>query len=289
MRSASISARIPTALVNWSSDIETIFGGANSRSHESVIRRGRTLTPFRARLTAGARQRRACFGAWRLPSRADLTISNTSPFRTVRLTLKLENDLVEAVGLVKLDEAARRLGCHVETLRVHIRDGRLIAVRGPHGAFYLDARDVATYPRPQRGWPKPREFSERQLGQSWSLIEGTLPKAMAWRTRELDLVDELRMHPERNRRLYRLLSVHRLRRLGLTFSQIAEKLGITSRHARRLNAASVFLALRRELVRRDRAQARAEALAARREASESVGGRTRLRRRRPAWLPRRRA
>jgi hypothetical protein len=112
---------------------------------------------------------------------------------------------------------------------------------------------------------------------------------MAWRTRELDLVDELRMHPERNRRLYRLLSVHRLRRLGLTFSQIAEKLGITSRHARRLNAASVFLALRRELVRRDRAQARAEALAARREASESVGGRTRLRRRRPAWLPRRRA
>jgi hypothetical protein len=221
--------------------------------------------------------------------RTDLLIPNRSPFRTVPLTLKLENGGVKGVGLVKLDEAARWLGCHVETLRIHIRAGRLIAVRGPHGAYYLDARDVATYPRPQRGWPKPREFSERQLGQSWSLIEGTLPKAMAWRTRELDLVDELRMHPERNRRLYRLLSVHRLRRLGLTFSQIAEKLGITSRHARRLNAASVFLALRRELVRRDRAQARAEALAARREASESVGGRTRLRRRRPAWLPRRRA
>ena len=27
--------------------------------------------------------------------------------------------------LVKLDKAARRLGCHVETLRVHIRTGRL--------------------------------------------------------------------------------------------------------------------------------------------------------------------
>lgn len=171
---------------------------------------------------------------------------------------------LKGVGLVKLDEAARRLGCHVETLRVRVRDGRLTAIRGPHGAYYLDARDVATHPRPQRGWPKPREFSERQLGRSWSLIEGTLPKARVWRDRELDLVDELRRHPKRNRRLYRLLSVHRLRRLGLTFSQIAAELGITSRHARRLIDASVFLALRRELVRRDRAQARAEALAARR-------------------------
>jgi excisionase family DNA binding protein len=203
--------------------------------------------------------------------------------------LKLENDGMKAVGLLKLDEAAERLGCHVETLRVHIRDGRLTAIRGPHGAYYLDARHVATYPRPQRGWPKPMEFSERQLGQSWSLIEATLPKAMAWRDRELDLVDELRRHPKRNRRLYRLLSVHRLRRLGLTFSQIAAELGITSRHARRLIAASVFLALRRELVRRDKAQARAEALAARRARRDSIGEGAPSDRRRRAWAPRRRA
>jgi AraC-like DNA-binding protein len=196
---------------------------------------------------------------------------------------------MNAVGLLKLDEAAGRLGCHVETLRVHIRDGRLRAVRGPHGAFYLDARDVATYPRPQRGWPKPREFSERQLGQSWSLIEGTLPKAMAWRDRELDLVDELRRHPKRNRRLYRLLSVHRLRRLGMTFSQIAVELGISSRHARRLIDASVFLALRRELVRRDKAEARAEALAARHARRDSIGEGATSDRRRRAWGPRRRA
>lgn len=219
----------------------------------------------------------------------DLSIPNKSPFRTVPLTLKLENGEVKAVDLLKLDEAALRLGCHVETLRVHIRDGRLTAIRGPHGAYYLDARHVATYPRPQRGWPKPMEFSERQLGQSWSLIEATLPKAMAWRDRELDLVDELRRHPKRNRRLYRLLSVHRLRRLGLTFSQIAAELGITSRHARRLIAASVFLALRRELVRRDKAQARAEALAARRARRDSIGEGAPSDRRRRAWAPRRRA
>jgi DNA-binding transcriptional MerR regulator len=196
---------------------------------------------------------------------------------------------VNALGLLKLDEAARRLGCHVETLRVHIRDGRLTAVRGPHGAYYLDVRDVAAYPRPHRGWPKPVEFSERQLRESWALVEGTLPKARAWRDRELDLVDELRRHPERNRRLYRLLSVHRLRQLGLTFSQIAAELGVTSRHARRLIVASVFLALRRELVRRDKAQARAEAIAARRARRAAMGGWTSLDRRRRSWSPRRRA
>jgi len=72
--------------------------------------------------------------------------------------------------------------------------------------------------------------------------------------------------------------VLRLRRLGLTFGQIAGKVGITSRHARRLSAASLFLALRRELVRRDKAHERAEAEAARRERRQSYG---RQRRRTP--------
>jgi hypothetical protein len=168
-------------------------------------------------------------------------------------------------ALVKLDRAARRLGCHVETLRLHVRTGRLRAVRGPHGAYYVDAEDLESYPKPRRGWPLPEEFSDQELEQSWALVEGVLPKVRAWRDRELALVDELRTHPERNRRLYRLASVLRLRRLGLTFGQIAVELGITARHARRLGAASLFIALRRELVRRDEAQQRAEAEAAQRE------------------------
>jgi hypothetical protein len=181
---------------------------------------------------------------------------------------------------VKLDKAARRLGCHVETLRVHIRTGRLPAVRGPHGAYYVDAEDLAAYPRPHRGWPTPDKFSDEELERSWSLVEGVLPKVRAWRDRELALVDELHAHPERNRRLYRLVSVHRLRRLGLTFGQIADQLGITSRHARRLIAASPFLALRRELVRRDKALAQADAQEARRTKQDLPGRRRR-------WSPRR--
>lgn len=177
--------------------------------------------------------------------------------------------------LVKLDTAARRLGCHIETLRLHIRTGRLRAVRGPHGAYYVDAEDLASYPRPRRGWPPPEEFSDQELEQSWTLVEGVLPKARAWRDRELALVDELRANPERNRRLYRLASVMRLRRLGLSFGRIASELGITSRHARRLSEASLFLALRRELVRRNEAQERAEAEAARRERRQNYSRRHR--------------
>ena len=110
----------------------------------------------------------------------------------------------------------------------------------------------------------PEKFSDEELERSWSLVESVLPKARAWRDRELALVEELHAHPERNRRLYRLVSVQRLRRLGLTFGQIAGELSITSRHARRLSAASLFLALRRELVRRDKAQERADAQVVRR-------------------------
>lgn len=169
-----------------------------------------------------------------------------------------------ASTLVKLDKAARRLGCHVETLRLHIRTGRLAAIRGPHGAYYVEAEDLASYPKPQRGWPSPEKFSDQELERSWTFVEGVLPKARAWRERELALVDELHAHPDRNRRLYRLVSVLCLRRLGLTFGQIATELGITPRHARRLSAGSLFLALRRELVRRDNAVAQADAQAARR-------------------------
>ena len=63
----------------------------------------------------------------------------TSPAKVVRFALKLDNgrDQMDVSGLIRLDLAADRLGCHVETLRIRVRDGRLPAVRGRHGAYYV--------------------------------------------------------------------------------------------------------------------------------------------------------
>ncbi len=167
--------------------------------------------------------------------------------------------------MVRLDEAARRLGCHVETLRIRVRDGRLQAVRGPHGAYYVAERDLVELPEPRRGWPPRRTFTRTQIEGSWELVDAILSPAKEWSKRELALVGELRASPAANMRLYRLISVHRLRRLGLAFEDIGEELGISERHARRLFGRRVFIALRRHLTRGDRAAAKRERELARRQ------------------------
>ena len=46
-------------------------------------------------------------------------------------------------GLISLKSAAARLGCHVETLRLLVREDRMDAVRGPHGAYYVSEEELA--------------------------------------------------------------------------------------------------------------------------------------------------
>jgi len=178
----------------------------------------------------------------------------------------------KAIVIVRLDDAARRLGCHVETLRVRVRDGRLRAVRGPHGAYYVLEQDLADLPEPRRGWPPRRTFTRSQVEGSWELVDAILSPPKEWSKRELALVRELRASPAANIRLYRLISVHRLRRLGLSFENIGEELEITARHARRLFGRRVFIALRRHIMKGDRAAAKLE--------RELVRRQTRLGRRR---------
>ena len=116
----------------------------------------------------------------------------------------------------------------------------------------------------RRGWPEPAAFTRTQMEDSWDLVDGALGPWRAWRVRELELVGQVRANPDANRRLYRLVSVIRLLRLGLTFDQVAAEIGVTPRHARRLGARSLFIALRRHLVRMDRARERDERAAERR-------------------------
>ena len=110
--------------------------------------------------------------------------------------------------LIKLDAAAKRLGCHIETLRLRIRSGRLKASRGPHGAYYISTRSlhglrVRKLPRLERRRPTDEEWEE-----AWE----TAAKRLRRQPRAFD--DLLRFHqalktrPSLNLRAYRLICAH---------------------------------------------------------------------------------
>ena len=134
---------------------------------------------------------------------------------------------MDTSALIKLSEAARRLGCHVETLRIRVRQGRLRAVRGPHGAYYISQDGLLSqYTLPRS---KPHVIlTPAKLAGSWALVERGLNDG------ERALLHAVKDDPRRDLPLYRLASVHRLVALGLSFNQIAEDLGVSARHARRL-------------------------------------------------------
>ncbi len=62
---------------------------------------------------------------------------------------------------------------------------------------------------------------------SWNTYDGYLGRYRMHRAKIVSLIAELRADPASNRKLYRLVSVHRLRRLG-------PEIGISARQARRL-------------------------------------------------------
>ena len=147
---------------------------------------------------------------------------------------------------MKLSDAAHELGCHVETLRERIRDGRLEAVRGPHGAYFVTRASLDAQPRPTRGRPfrDEPELTAAAEAQSWREVERLLAEETIHIRIELGLLKVLREDPDFFPDLYRLVTVHRLRTLGWGFQHIAEWLEISERHARRLAKKRLWRSLR---------------------------------------------
>lgn len=150
---------------------------------------------------------------------------------------------------VRLDIAARELGCHVETLRLRVRDGRLRAWRGPHGTYFVDRDDLSALEPPRRGQAPTQRFTRAQIDSSWAPVTAVVLRSGQWREQELALAEEICRHPEISTTIHRLISVHRLRKGGVPFDQVAEELGISARHARRLHQRRVYMALRRLLTK----------------------------------------
>jgi hypothetical protein len=152
-----------------------------------------------------------------------------------------------AVKLIKLSDAARRIGCHVETLRLRVRAGELKATRGPHGAYYVSRGDIAALPRPgHRRTPPPRP-TPGEVEASWDQAELYLERNRSALAPELKLFRQVRTDPTSNRKLYHLIAVNRLGKAGMSFHAIALELGISQRQVRRLAERRPLDALRRDL------------------------------------------
>ena len=133
--------------------------------------------------------------------------------------------------MIKLSEAARTLGYHVETLRLRVRRGELEASRGAHGTYYVTQAVLASIGPPARS--ASRHLDLDSFVWTWVTLEQNLEDQGASRE-ELRLLDEVRRDPAMDRILYRLMTVQRLRLAGLSSMEIAALLGISTRQVRRL-------------------------------------------------------
>jgi hypothetical protein len=172
------------------------------------------------------------------------------------------------IRLVKLDKAARRLGCHIETLRLRIRRGELKAYRGPHGAYFIGivsllklvANNPQVPPAPtetdlKEAWRKVRLRAGQELGASEAgddrrysrpgryysarpIRTHRAPRGQVHQPPELQMLvvflDAVKKDPKLHPVAYRLLLGQGLGALGFRAKQIALVLGVSQRQARRL-------------------------------------------------------
>ncbi|HUY74465.1 MAG TPA: hypothetical protein VMW11_08135 [Candidatus Dormibacteraeota bacterium] len=145
-------------------------------------------------------------------------------------------------GMVKLSEAAKLLGYHVETLRLRIRRGQLAALRGPHGTYYVSREAVAALSPPRRS--DRRSYPLEALDWTWTVLEVMTDDEGASRY-ELSLIAQVKRDPALNPFLHRLLTVKRLRIAGLSSVEISDMIGISARQVRRLSAQQTVTVLDR--------------------------------------------
>jgi hypothetical protein len=136
--------------------------------------------------------------------------------------------------LHKLTDVADRLGCHVETLRIRIRSGRLKAVRGPHGAYYISTQSrggllVRKPPVAQVGAP-----TVQDVEAAWRRVKTRLSRMPGAEDELVPFLRALEADPGLHRAIYRLAVACGLRELGYGVAGIAAAIGVSERQARRL-------------------------------------------------------
>ena len=136
--------------------------------------------------------------------------------------------------LLRLDQVAELLGCHVETLRLRIRSGSLKAVRGPHGAYFISGRSLAGLRVRTRPTRQPRTPTIEDLEAGWRAVERRLRRVPAAHEEVVPFLEALKINRAINLGAYRLVCARGLHELGFQVNDIAAELGVSARHARRL-------------------------------------------------------
>jgi DNA-binding transcriptional MerR regulator len=144
-------------------------------------------------------------------------------------------------GWLTLAEAAARLGCHVETLRLRFRRGGLEFRRGPHNRYYVTEEEL-TYLRPIRRMKRRPLEPEREdlLRQSLDRLLVDRTGLMGW---QRAMLEAIRDHPAADRPLHRALAVRALGEAGFNLRETALQLDISERQVRRLRSMTLTGAL----------------------------------------------
>ena len=137
-------------------------------------------------------------------------------------------------NLLKLDDVAKHLGCHIETLRLRIRSGRLKATRGPHGAYFISARSLRVLRVRIRPPRQRRTPTADDLNMAWVAMERRLRRAPAAHEELVPFLEALKINRDVNLGAYRLVCAGGLNELGFKVDDISAQLGVSPRHARRL-------------------------------------------------------
>lgn len=156
-------------------------------------------------------------------------------------------------GMLTLAEAAARIGCHVETLRIRFRRSKdLDFARGPHGRIYVTEEEL-TYLR------SIRRMKRRPPSLEWSALVTAYLDRLASKSFGLgdwqrSLVAAILADPGADRPLFNALGVLALRAVGLNLPETAGQLGISERQVRRLRRLTYEDALLAAWTRRQRAE-----------------------------------
>jgi AraC-like DNA-binding protein len=142
---------------------------------------------------------------------------------------------VNTKGWIAITDAAEQLGCHPATLRRRIRSGEVDAVRGPRGRDYI-AQSVLKrlLKQPKRGPGRPSQRRWRVEADLVDLAWGWVIGALEHRPADLEYVVSLAENPTRDPAVFRFAIAHALAWEGLPNAQVAEMLGVSDRHVRRL-------------------------------------------------------